>query len=445
MTKNSYVCINCGYKSIRWSGQCLGCGKWNSMTEEVEESILERPRVKANPLKLSNLRVSKKPEARFNSGFDEVDRVLGGGLVQGSCILLSGDPGIGKSTLLLQILKNITKTGKKAFYFSAEESINQISSRAHRLFGDLKDVKINVFSEGNVDSIIATIEHFNPTMVVVDSIQTVYTNDIKGIPGGISQIKECAERLIRTIKRLNVALVLTGHITKVGDIAGPMLLEHIVDGVFKMEGDVRIGLRIIRGNKNRFGPTDEIGFLKMKENGFFDVEDPSGIFLGKREKQVEGVVTGVVYEGTRPLLVEVQALAVPSVFNVPVRVGVGISRSKLQVLCAVIQKHCGVNLNRRDIYVNVSGDLMVKDSAFDLAVCTAIISSVKGKAIDNSAVIGAISLSGEIKQVPRIDSRIKEAKRQHFKNVYIPSDFEHKNIQNIVCLNSIQQINRIFS
>jgi len=429
-----FVCSNCGNEFPRWSGQCPSCDAWNTLEESeiygVEQSLSSstgnRKALKARTLSQIDLKNSR----RISSGFSEFDRVLGGtgtgtgkgvgaefGFLEGEVVLISGDPGIGKSTLLLQVLASLAEAGHKCLYASAEESEGQIAVRAKRIFGDLvKDKNFRILSTFDVDSIIDILKKDPVKFLVVDSIQTVSTQDARGISGGISQVKASAVKLVNFAKMNNISLLLIGHITKEGNIAGPKTLEHLVDAVFQIEGDERNDFRLVRSLKNRFGTTNEVGILSLGEKGMEDVRDAGKYFTSDEDS--EGVARSAILEGNRVLVVEIQALTNTTVFTQPKRVAQGISASKLQVICAILQKHAKVKLYDKDVYVNVAGGLNIKDPAVDLAVALAIASSVKSKKIKaSSAVLGELSLTGKIGPVSRAESRVRELKRLGYSRV----------------------------
>lgn len=414
---SSYICQQCGYKSATQMGKCPNCGAWNSMVETIEKEkggvfSGETQGIFVKPQKLSEIKSQK--EVRFSTGYEELDRVLGGGVVPGSVILISGDPGIGKSTLLLQM---IAKTG--GLYVSGEESVSQIKLRAERL--GIKSDKAMLLSENDVDNIVETARGLKPSVLIVDSIQTIETSDLAGASGSVGQVRECAFRLQNVAKSLGLALFLVGHVTKEGAIAGPKVLEHLVDTVLYLEGERFHAFRVLRSVKNRFGPTDEVGVFEMRDLGMSEVKNPSDIFLEERVKNVAGSCVVCTMEGTRPVLVEVQALVVPTALAIPRRVGSGIDVGRLQLLSGVIQKRLGLPLHTTDIFVNVAGGFKLDEPAVDLAISLSIVSSFKNKPIDSkTAVFGEVGLLGEIRRVSQSEKRTKEAKKLGFLNVVSP-------------------------
>ncbi|MBN1331783.1 DNA repair protein RadA [Candidatus Dojkabacteria bacterium] len=415
MAKNSsiFVCTNCGNEFPRWSGQCPSCDEWNTLEESEiykdEKKIAGNARVIAK--KLKDVDISKFK--RTGSGFRELDRVLGGirgnsGFVEGEVVLLSGDPGIGKSTLLLQVLAEISKKKIKTAYVSAEESSSQVALRAKRLLGsNFSVIDMEVVSGNEVESLIQKIRELKAKYVVVDSIQTVHSAEARGLAGGVSQVKASSLKLVNFARENDVTLLIVGHINKEGNVAGPKVLEHLVDAVLQIEGDEKSGYRLVRGLKNRFGTTNEVGILKMGESGLEDLGD-APLFFVSGEKS-PGVCRSAIIEGNRSIVIEVQALTNVTSFSQPKRVAQGISSSKLQVICAVLQKHARLKLYDKDVYVNIAGGLRVNDPGIDLAVAIAIASSLKDKALSaNVAALGELSLTGIVGKTLREEQRRKE-------------------------------------
>ncbi len=413
--RTSYVCQQCGYESPSWYGKCPSCGEWNSLVETVKElrtqnSMTNKTLGTAKPQKLSEVRHIEKN--RLKSGFEEFDRVMGGGVVPGSVTLLAGDPGIGKSTLLLHV---IAKCG--GLYVSGEESAEQIKLRARRL--GIDGGNISVLSETNAESIVGAISE---KLVIVDSIQTLSSSDLDGMAGSVGQIRHCAELLISSAKSKGIPVMIIGHVTKEGTIAGPKVLEHMVDTVLYLEGERFANARILRTLKNRFGAVEEVGIFEMDEKGLKEISNPSALFLQDRVKNVPGSVVTVVMEGTRPMLVEIQALAVPSQLAMPRRVGNGIDYNRLQLMVAILSKRLSVPLGSFDIFVNVSGGMKIDEPAADLAVALAILSSFKNKALDpKTAVFGEVGLLGEVRSIGSEDRRAKEARRLGFSTILSPA------------------------
>ena len=421
--RTSYVCQQCGYESPSWYGKCPNCGEWNTLVETVKEvgrgqgSPLRQGSVgQARPQKLSEVRHIEKN--RLKSGFNEFDRVMGGGIVPGSVTLLAGDPGIGKSTLLLHVL---AKCG--GLYVSGEESAEQIKLRAKRL--GIDGANISVLSETNAESIVGAISE---KLVFVDSIQTLSSSDLDGMAGSVGQIRHSTELLIAAAKSKGVPVMIIGHVTKEGTIAGPKVLEHMVDTVLYLEGERFANARILRTFKNRFGATEEVGIFEMDEKGLKEIDNPSALFLQDRVKNVSGSVVTVVMEGTRPMLVEIQALAVPSQLAMPRRVANGIDYNRLQLMVAILSKRLSVPLGSFDIFVNVSGGMKIDEPAADLAVALAILSSFKNKPLDpKTAVFGEVGLLGEVRSIGSDERRTREAHRLGFTTVISP-----KTIRNLL-------------
>ncbi len=393
----SFVCTNCQYESIKWSGKCPSCGEWGSLKEKEEEKTFKTVKAKpAKVVKITNTKLSSSK--RFSTEIGEIDRVLGGGLVSGQVVLLSGEPGIGKSTLLLQLCVAISKE-KVALYVSGEESLGQLSNRLGRIGSKDKTKGLVVSEDTDVDRIISTIEENKPDLMVVDSIQSLSTSDISGFPGSISQVRECGMRLTRAAKSMRIPVFIIGQVTKEGVVAGPKVIEHVVDTVLYFEGD-EFGLyRVLRSIKNRFGPTDEVGLFEMTGKGLDEVADPSKL-VDSSQKPTVGVARSSVYKGSRVLIVEVQALTSPAVFGSPRRLPTGYSKARLEMLCAVLTRRAGVNLGGDDVFVNVMGGLNLKDPALDLAVCMAVASAKKNKPVGKGVFIGEVGLSGKIRDVP---------------------------------------------
>lgn len=423
--KSKYTCQSCGYSSVRWSGKCPECNNWNSMTEELithEKDIRERKnsksllKVNENNFKaLSD--ISSINESRTKTHITELDRVLGGGIVDGSVILIGGDPGIGKSTLMLQLAEKIGD--KKILYVSGEESASQIKLRADRLNFNLSNFFI--LSETNLDIIQAVIERERPEIVVVDSIQTVYRSEIESAPGTVSQLRESTALLMNLAKSDNFSVFIVGHITKEGMIAGPKVLEHMVDVVLQFEGERTHSFRILRGIKNRFGSTNEIGIFEMTEAGLKEVLNPSDVFLSQRNYGASGCVISASMEGTRPVLIEVQGLVSSSNYGIPQRTSMGFDYKKLNIIVAVLEKKLGLFLNKYDIFLNIAGGIKIDEPAIDLAVAMSIYSSLKDIPVDSETVIlGEVGLSGEVRTISYAERRITEAEKLGFRKIIIP-------------------------
>ena len=420
-TKTVYICSECGHESAKWLGKCPSCGAWNTMEEDVVTvgkvtsvvSSIGR-NTSAKPLSQINL----IDEERFVTGIGELDRVLGGGIVKGSVVLLSGDPGIGKSTILLQIC-NALQENLKVLYVSGEESAMQIKMRAERL--GVHSDNVSIMTETEVISVCEYIKSSKPDLVMIDSIQTMSISEISSSPGSIVQTRECTNLLLKTGKTLNIPIFIVGHVNKGGEIAGPKVMEHIVDTVLYFEGERNQSYRILRGIKNRFGSTNEIGVFEMTEVGLKEVENPSAMLLSGRMSNVSGGCITCVMEGTRPILAEVQGLVTPSGFGNPRRTSTGFDYNRLNLLLAVLEKRIGLNLSNMDAYVNIVGGMRLDEPAADLAIALSIVSAIKDNPIDeNTIAFGEIGLSGEIRSVPRIASRIAEASRLGFTRCILP-------------------------
>jgi len=401
-------------------GKCPACNAWNSFYEEKVISSSSSNSVKkkevAKPIELN--KIEGKSEAKISTGFNELDRVLGGGLVNGSLVLLGGEPGIGKSTLILQICNKI-KTDGKVLYVSGEESGEQIKLRADRL--GVKNDNLLFLSETNIENIEENILSINPKLVIIDSIQTMYSEEITSAAGSVSQVREITAKVMRTCKENGVTTILIGHVTKDGNIAGPRVLEHMVDTVLYLEGERYFSYRMLRGVKNRFGSTNEIGMFEMEAEGLVEITDPSKVLISEREDNPAGSVVIASMEGTRPLLVEFQALTTPTVFGMPRRTANGIDYNRLAVLLAVLEKKVGLNLGNQDVYLNVVSGLKINEPAIDLGIIAATVSSFKNISIDKGTVVlGEVGLTGEIRSVNLIEKRLKEAEKLGFKKCIIP-------------------------
>ncbi len=413
--KSEYICQSCGYESSGWLGKCPNCGSWGSLVEQLTQKTNKTNRALSaeKPQKLNQ--ISSVKHLRLVTQSSEINRVLGGGLVPGSVVLLAGEPGVGKSTLLLQLAQNLADKNL-VLYVSGEESAQQLKLRAERL--QVSSSAILILNQTDVDLICQEIKNLKPRLTIIDSIQTLTTNDLTGSAGSVGQVRECAARLQQLAKNLNLSLILVGHVTKEGVVAGPKVLEHLVDVVLYLEGERYQQLRILRGIKNRFGPTDEVGLLTMEEKGLLDVVDPSCLFLEAGSQPKAGSVITVTLEGTRPLLIEIQALVVASKTPIPRRVVSGFDFNRLQMLLAILIKHLKLPLFAFDVYVNVASGFKISEPAADLAVCLAIISSFKNKPLlPQTAVLGEVGLLGEIRPVSQASKRIKEAQKLGFTKV----------------------------
>jgi DNA repair protein RadA/Sms len=418
-SKTQYVCQKCGAFSAKWSGQCADCGDWNTLVETVVEAARARAgrSLTASPVQKLD-EVSTQGEARTPSGLSEMDRVLGGGIVPGAVILIGGDPGIGKSTLLLQVLA--TLEGKlNTLYITGEESLQQVHLRAMRL--GLPRLDLPVMAETSVEQIIAQLSAQKPGLVVVDSIQTLNTDTLDSAPGSVSQVRECAAQLVRYAKSSQTAVILVGHVTKEGAIAGPRVLEHMVDTVLYFEHDAGSRYRIVRAVKNRFGAVNELGVFAMTDAGLKEVTNPSALFLSRHDAPVPGSVITVTRQGSRPLLVEVQALVDPSQLGNPRRVTLGLEANRLNMLLAVLHRHGGITLGDQDVYVNVVGGMRIQETAADLPLLLAALSSYRNRPLPNDLVVfGEVGLAGEIRPVQNGEERLHEALKHGFKRAIIP-------------------------
>ncbi|MBI1276340.1 DNA repair protein RadA [bacterium] len=420
-----YSCNACGSVQSRWAGQCPACGEWNTL---VEEAIDAKPKSmqfkKGKGVERVALSAAGDDTPRTLTGIGELDRVLGGGLVAGSAVLVGGDPGIGKSTLLLQMAHKLAMGGHSCWMVSGEESIRQISLRAKRLGVSNEQVgdNLQLSASGQLRDILATLEGPDaPAVLIIDSIQTMYLDSLDAAPGTVSQVRACANELIRATKKRHTALILVGHVTKDGQIAGPRVLEHMVDSVLYFEGERGHNYRILRGVKNRFGGTDEIGVFEMADSGLREVNNPSSLFLSDRKQDVSGCVVFAGMEGSRPLLVEIQALVAPSVMATPRRAVVGWDQNRLAMLLAVLEARGGVRLSDKEVYLNVTGGFKVNEPAADLAVAAAIVSAMLDKPISPDTVLfGEIGLSGEIRPVAHMDRRAREAAKLGFHHAIMP-------------------------
>ncbi|MFY0638749.1 DNA repair protein RadA [Maricaulis maris] len=424
-SENIYVCQSCGSVHSKWAGRCDSCGQWNTLVEETPSAPLgtqaSKPKRSGRAARLDLVDLgSESPEpARLQSGISELDRVCGGGLVPGSAILVGGDPGIGKSTLLLQMMAQIARSDARTIYVSGEEAIDQVRRRAKRL--GLADAPVSLASETSLNNILDGLKAEKPDIVVIDSIQTVWSDQLAAAPGTVAQVRACAQELVRFAKKSHCTVILVGHVTKDGQIAGPRVVEHMVDAVLYFEGERSHQFRILRAVKNRFGPTDEIGVFEMGDKGLAEVTNPSSLFLDGRGGDTPGAAVFAGMEGTRPVLSEIQALVAPAAFGTPRRAVVGWDSGRLAMVLAVLEARCGVELAGRDIFLNVAGGLKISEPAADLAVAAAIVSSALDVALPADGVVyGEISLSGDVRPVGRSDSRLKEAAKLGFTRAIAP-------------------------
>jgi len=422
--KSMYICRECGAEYPKWSGKCLQCGSWNTLEETVilpaakGGSISSAAAAKSAAAATPITEINFTDEQRYNTGIGELNRVLGGGIVKGSVVLLSGDPGIGKSTILLQVAGNLAKR-HSVLYVTGEESANQLKLRAQRL--GVNQPALSVMAESDVLAICGYISQALPQLVMIDSIQTMHLEGLSSSTGSITQVRECTNILLKTAKTLNIPVIIVGHINKGGDIAGPKILEHIVDTVLYFEGDRVNSYRILRAQKNRFGSTNEIGVFEMLENGLTEVQNPSAMLLSGRLSRVSGSAVSCVMEGSRPIFAEVQGLVTTTGFGNPRRMSTGFDNSRANLLLAVLEKRCGLYFSNLDTYINVVGGLRLEETAADLAVVYALVSGLRDKPIpDDIVVFGEVGLSGEIRSVPRAALRVLEAERLGFKRCVLP-------------------------
>lgn len=429
--KTHYVCSECGDISSKWQGKCPSCNAWNTLIESVPESAVSTKNRFASLAKTAEVAVLGDIDAvdfaRTPTGHEELDRVLGGGMVEGGVVLIGGDPGIGKSTLLLQALDSLQRSGQSTLYVTGEESGAQVALRARRLGLDGSQVK--VLAEIGLEKILSTLESMRPDIAVIDSIQTVYSEQLTSAPGSVAQVRECAAHLTRTAKASGVSVVLVGHVTKEGALAGPRVLEHMVDTVLYFEGDTHSSFRLVRAIKNRFGAVNEIGVFAMTEKGLKGVSNPSAIFLSQHAEPVPGSCVMVTLEGTRPMLVEIQAL-VDSGGPSPRRLSVGLDKDRLAMLLAVLHRHAGVACMDQDVFVNAVGGVRISEPAADLAVLLAITSSLRGKPLPKGFfAFGEIGLAGEVRPAPRGQERLKEAAKLGFSVAVVPKANAPKNLK----------------
>lgn len=437
----AFFCKECGYESAKWFGQCPACKEWNTFVEEPVSKpksakgiagTIQRAAASSAPVPVEINSVSFEENDRTSTGIAELDRVLGGGIVAGSLVLVGGDPGIGKSTLLLQMCYNLSAAGKDVLYISGEESLKQIKLRADRIgkcSGTLK-----LLCETSLDSIEDILTRNKPEIVIIDSIQTMYKEDVAAAPGSVSQVRETTSILMQLAKGLNITIFIVGHVTKEGTVAGPRMLEHMVDTVLYFEGDRYASYRILRGVKNRFGSTNEIGVFEMQQSGLSEVENPSEYMLNGRPENASGSVVVCLLEGTRPIMVEIQALVCDSNFGMARRTAAGTDYNRVNLLMAVLEKRAGIHMSGSDAYVNVAGGIKVSEPALDLGIVMALVSSFKNRAIDEKTVIfGEVGLAGEVRAVSQAQQRVNEAVKLGFKTCILPG----------VCLKNIKKNDKI--
>ena len=419
--KSIYFCQNCGHEESKWLGQCPMCREWNTFVEEkvtVSKGMAAKNTVReAEVVTLSS--VSTDQEDRMQTEIEELDRVLGGGVVPGSLVLVGGDPGIGKSTLLLQVCKRLSDQGRKVLYISGEESLKQIKLRANRM-GTFSD-HLLLLCETNLETIRQVIEREHPAVAVIDSIQTMYSEEVTAAPGSVSQVREATNTLMQIAKGLNITIFIVGHVTKEGTVAGPRVLEHMVDTVLYFEGDRHASYRILRGVKNRFGSTNEIGVFEMRETGLEEVPNPSEYMLNGRPEDASGSVVACSMEGTRPILMEIQALVCRSNFGMPRRTAAGTDYNRVNLLMAVLEKRVGLPLSNYDAYINIAGGIRMNEPAIDLGIVMAIVSSYKNQSISPGTIVfGEVGLSGEVRAVSMPEQRVAEARKLGFKTCIMP-------------------------
>lgn len=421
MAKNQtvFVCNNCGNESPKWLGKCPTCNSWNSFYEEkiaISKFSGEKRTVSAEVKKLNSVEIEKY--SRYKTGYEELDRVLGGGLVQGSLVLLGGEPGIGKSTLILQICDKIKVNGS-VLYISGEESATQIKMRADRL--NINNENILFLGETCIETIENTLESVKPDFIIIDSIQTMYSEQLQAAAGSVSQVREITSRIMQMCKKKNITTILIGHVTKDGNIAGPRVLEHMVDTVLYLEGERYFSYRILRGVKNRFGSTNEVGLFEMREEGLCEIENPSEILISERDGNPSGSVIVASLEGTRPMLIEIQALLAPTAFGMPRRTGIGVDYNRLALLMAVLEKRAGLHISNYDAYINVVSGIKIDEPAVDLGIALAIASNFRNVSLSKDlVVVGEIGLTGEIRSVNSLEKRVKEAEKMGFKTFVLP-------------------------
>ncbi len=421
--KSVFFCQNCGHEENKWLGQCPACKEWNTFVEEKISVTTAKTAgaVRLNESKLATLsQVSMEKELRMTTQIQELDRVLGGGIVPGSLILVGGDPGIGKSTLLLQVCRNLSNIKKSVLYISGEESLKQIKMRAERL-GDFSET-LSLFCETNLETVRAVIEKNRPQIVIIDSIQTMYSEEVTSAPGSVSQVRESTNVFMQLAKGLGITIFIVGHVTKEGTVAGPRVLEHMVDTVLYFEGDRHASYRILRGVKNRFGSTNEIGVFEMRRDGLAEVANPSEFMLSGKPEDATGSVVACSMEGTRPILIEIQALVCQTNFGMPRRTAAGTDYNRVNLLMAVLEKRVGLPLSNCDAYVNIAGGIKMNEPAIDLGIVLAIVSSYKNRPIEEKTIVfGEVGLSGEVRAVSMPEQRVAEAKKLGFTTCILPA------------------------
>lgn len=428
---SAFFCKECGYESAKWFGQCPACKEWNTFVEEpvIKDAAGRKKTVTLSEAPVTLSQISVETDDRISSGIGELDRVLGGGIIKGSLVLVGGDPGIGKSTLLIQMCRHIAKENHKVLYISGEESLKQIKLRAERI-GEFND-NLTLMCETNLDNVETALKKYTPEIVIIDSIQTMYREEIGSAPGSVSQVRESTSVLMQLAKGLGISIFIVGHVTKEGVVAGPRVLEHMVDTVLYFEGDRQAAYRILRSVKNRFGSTNEIGVFEMRENGLMEVLNASEYMLSGRPEDAPGSIVVCLMEGTRPILVEIQALVCRTNFNLPRRTAVGTDPNRVNLLMAVIEKRMGLRLSECDAYINIAGGLRINEPALDLGIVMAILSNYKNKEIGSHTIaFGEVGLAGEIRAVSQAEMRVAEAVKLGFEKCIVPS----------VCLKSLEKL-----
>ncbi|MGL5329608.1 MAG: DNA repair protein RadA [Peptostreptococcaceae bacterium] len=422
--RTKYVCQECGYETSKWLGKCPECTKWNTFVEEIEQKNSRKEvfiidKSSSRPVNINS--IETKEEERFSTNIAELDRVLGGGVVKGSLVLVGGDPGIGKSTLLIQVSSNVANSGRKVLYISGEESESQIKMRAKRL--GINSDNLYIFAENNLSIIEASLESINPELIIVDSIQTVYSPEIASAPGTVSQIKEGTAKFMKISKKMGISTFVVGHVTKEGSLAGPKLLEHMVDTVIYFEGERYNTYRLVRAVKNRFGSTNELGVFEMRDLGLVELDNPSKVLISEKPKDVAGSVIISTVEGTRPMLLELQALVSPTSFGIAKRTATGVDFNRVALLLAVLEKRVGLQIQNQDVYINVVGGIKINEPSIDMGLIIAVASSFRNLPVSEDIVVtGEVGLTGEVRAVSFIEKRIAECKKLGFKKMVIPKN-----------------------
>ncbi|HEL5024376.1 TPA: DNA repair protein RadA [Clostridioides difficile] len=414
--KTKYVCQSCGYETAKWLGKCPECTKWNTFVEEIDQKSTKKEvfiidKSSSKPVSINS--IESKEEERFTTDINELDRVLGGGIVKGSLVLVGGDPGIGKSTLLIQVSSNVANLGKTVLYITGEESESQIKMRAKRL--GINSENLYIFAENNLSIIESYLESVNPELIILDSIQTVFSPEISSAPGTVSQIKEGTSKFMKISKKMGISTFIVGHVTKEGSLAGPKLLEHMVDTVLYFEGERYNTYRLVRAVKNRFGSTNELGVFEMRDLGLVELDNPSKILISEKPKDVAGSVIISTVEGTRPMLLELQALVSPTSFGIPKRTSTGVDYNRVGMLLAVLEKRVGLQIQNQDVYINIVGGIKINEPSIDLGIAISVASSFRNIPIDED-----IAVTGEVRAVSFIEKRIAECKKLGFKKIVVP-------------------------